>query len=200
MTPATEASASARAAQRMERIARVLWAILWLNLAVAVAKLLYGWRSGAIAMTADGVHSLLDASSNVIGLVGIAVARRPPDANHPYGHRKYETFGALGVAAMLMLGCTQIVNAAIARLREPHLPAITPLGFAVLGLTITINVFVVWVEPSRGPPAEQASCSSRMRPTPGATCWRACWCWPASWPRAPAGSGPTWRSRHSSWC
>jgi cation diffusion facilitator family transporter len=78
------------------------------------------------------------------------VARRPPDANHPYGHRKYETFGALGVAAMLMLGCTQIVTAAIARLREPHLPAITPLGFAVLGLTITINVFVVWLERREG--------------------------------------------------
>jgi cation diffusion facilitator family transporter len=150
MTPSADASVNARAAQRMQRIARVLWGILWLNLAVAVAKLLYGWKSGAIAMTADGVSSLLDASSNVIGLIGVAVARRPPDANHPYGHRKYETFSALGVTAMLLLACTEIVNAAIARVREPHLPVITPLGFVILGLTITINLFVVWIERREG--------------------------------------------------
>ena len=139
-----------RASRRLDRIARVLWWILWLNLAVALAKLLYGWRSGAIAMTADGVHSLLDASSNVVGLVGVAVARRPPDANHPYGHRKYETFAALGVAAMLFLGCHEIVGSAVERLRHPQLPAITNLGFGVIGLTLAINIFVVWVERREG--------------------------------------------------
>lgn len=139
-----------RAAQRLDRIARVLWGILWLNLAVALAKLAYGWKSGAIAMTADGVHSVLDASSNLVGLVGVAVARRPPDANHPYGHRKYETFAALGVALMLFLGCREIVVAALTRLRDRQLPEITTLGFVTLGLTITINVLVVWIERREG--------------------------------------------------
>ena len=139
-----------RALERRDRIARVLWGILWLNLAVAVAKLAYGWRSHAIAMTADGIHSLLDGSSNIVALVGVAVARRPPDANHPYGHRKYETFAALGVAMMLFLGCREVVTAALARLRDPRLPDITPLGFGVLALTITINLFVVWVERREG--------------------------------------------------
>ena len=139
-----------QAARRLDRIASVLWRILWLNLAVAIAKLLYGWRSGAIAMTADGIHSLLDASSNVIGLVGLAVARRPPDANHPYGHRKYETFAALGVAVMLFAGCQQVIGAAIARFRQPEPPVITAMGFVVIGLTLAINVFVVWVERREG--------------------------------------------------
>jgi cation diffusion facilitator family transporter len=148
--PAGIPSVNARATQRLDRIARVLWGILWLNLGVALVKLLYGWKSGAIAMAADGIHSLLDASSNVIGLVGVAVARRPPDANHPYGHRKYETFAALGVAVMLFLGCREIVNAAVARLRNPHLPAITTLGFVILGVTIAVNVLVVWIERREG--------------------------------------------------
>ena len=139
-----------RAAWRLDRIASVLWRILWLNLAVAVAKLLYGWQSGAIAMTADGIHSLLDASSNVLGLVGIAVARKPPDANHPYGHRKYETFAALGVAIMLFAGCHEVINAALARLRHPEPPVITGMGFVVIGLTLAINLFVVWVERREG--------------------------------------------------
>ncbi len=139
-----------RTAVRFDRIATVLWRILWLNLAVAVAKLLYGWKSGAIAMTADGIHSLLDASSNVVGLVGVAVARRPPDANHPYGHRKYETFAALGVAAMLFFGCHEVINSALARLRTSESPIISNLGFVVIGFTLAINVFVVWVERREG--------------------------------------------------
>ena len=137
-------------ANRLDRIRSVLWWILWLNLAVAVAKLVYGFRSGAIAIGADGLHSLLDASSNVIGLVGIAVARRPADANHPYGHRKYETFAALGVAAMLFVGCNEIVSAAIERLRHPRLPDVTPAGFVLLAVTIAINLLVVRIERSQG--------------------------------------------------
>jgi cation diffusion facilitator family transporter len=117
---------------------------------VAVAKLVYGFFSGAIAVRADGLHSLLDASSNVIGLVGITVARRPPDANHPYGHRKYETFAALGVAAMMFFGCHEIVTSTIDRIRHPRLPAITTAGFVILAATVVINLLVVWIERREG--------------------------------------------------
>lgn len=139
-----------RVTQRRDQVAAILWRVLWLNLAVALAKLLYGWKSGAIAMTADGIHSALDASSNVIGLVGVAVARRPPDANHPYGHRKVETFAALAVAMMLFLACNEVIRSALARLRDPRPADITALGFIVVGVTIAINVFVVWVERREG--------------------------------------------------
>ncbi len=139
-----------RATQRLDRIAGVLWGILGLNLAVAVAKILYGRHSGAIAITADGIHSLLDGSSNVVGLIGLAVARRPPDANHPYGHRKYETFAALGIAGMLFIGCQEIAKAAIGRLMHPRLPEITAAGFAILLATLSVNLFVVWYERREG--------------------------------------------------
>jgi cation diffusion facilitator family transporter len=135
---------------RVASIARVLWVILWLNLLVAVAKLLYGQRSGAIAMTADGVHSLIDAASNVLGLIAVAYARRPPDANHPYGHRKYETFAALGIVAMMLLGCEEILAAALDRLRHPKVPDVTPLGYAVIVVTLAINLGVTVVERRAG--------------------------------------------------
>jgi cation diffusion facilitator family transporter len=138
------------AKRRLDSISRVLWAILALNLAVAVAKLLYGWCSGAIAITADGIHSLLDGSSNVFGLVGVWASRRPPDANHPYGHRKYETVAALAVAVMLFFACYQIAAHAIARLRHPSLPHITLEGFVIVGATVLVNLFVVWYERRAG--------------------------------------------------
>ncbi|MEO5617164.1 MAG: cation diffusion facilitator family transporter [Candidatus Eisenbacteria bacterium] len=137
-------------ADRARDVARVLWAILGLNLVVAAAKLYYGHQSGAIAITADGIHSALDGLSNVLGLVGLAVARRPPDANHPYGHRKYETVAALGVAAMLFIGCQEILSSAFERMRHPRLPEVSALGFVVILGTIGINVFVVWIERREG--------------------------------------------------
>lgn len=135
-----------RAAQRLARISRVLWIIFFLNLIVALAKLIYGYRSGALGITADGIHSLLDAASNIVGLVGIAIARRPPDVNHPYGHRKYETFAALGISMMLFVGCFEVATAALERLRHPRLPDIDARGFIVLGLTLFINTIVVVYE------------------------------------------------------
>ncbi len=134
----------------MRRIARVLWVILLLNLVVALAKLFYGLRTGAVALSADGAHSLLDASGNVIALIGIAVARRPPDANHPYGHRKYETFAALGVAALLFFGCWEIGSAAFDRLLHPRPPHLSMDVFVTLALTLVINVLVVVVERREG--------------------------------------------------
>lgn len=130
---------------RSRKIAFVLAVILVLNLAVAIAKIAYGRKSGALGIQADGLHSLLDGSSNIIGLVGVAVASRPPDANHPYGHRKYETFAALAVAVMMFLGCWEIGSAAFARLRHPVAPQVTGEGFVILVATLLVNLFVtVW--------------------------------------------------------
>jgi cation diffusion facilitator family transporter len=139
-----------RARERIRRITRVLWAILVLNLIVALAKIFYGLASGAVALLADGIHSLLDASGNVVALIGISAARRPPDANHPYGHRKFETFAALGVAGLLFLGCYEIAQSAWERLRHPRPLELTPAILVTLLLTLAINVFVVLYERRQG--------------------------------------------------
>ncbi len=137
-------------ARRTRSVVGVLGFILGLNLAIALAKLLYGWRSHAIAIQADGLHSLLDAASNAMGIVAVVLARKPPDANHPYGHRKYETFAALGIALMMFAGCWEIAAASLERVRHPVLPHVTPAGFVVLSTTIAVNVFVTIFERRAG--------------------------------------------------
>jgi len=139
-----------RATERSRKIALVLAIVLVLNLAVAAAKLWYGFVSGALGIRADGLHSLLDGLSNVIGLVGVLVAARPPDANHPYGHRKYETFAALAVAVMMIFGCWEIAEAAIDRLRHPVVPRVSATGFAILLVTLAINLGVTVYERRAG--------------------------------------------------
>jgi len=82
--------AMAVSASRITRdgVRRVLWITLLLNVAVSAGKILVGKLSGSLAMVADGYHSLVDGSTNVMGLVVATFAYTPPDPGHPYGHRK----------------------------------------------------------------------------------------------------------------
>ena len=136
--------------QRAAAIRRVLWVVLALNLAVAIAKLAIGWSVNSLGMVADGFHSLLDGSSNVIGLVGMALASRPPDLDHPYGHHKYESFSALAIALLLGLTALEVVRAGVARLGTDARPVPTALAFAVMVATMAVNAAVSRYESGAG--------------------------------------------------
>ncbi|HKH73877.1 MAG TPA: cation diffusion facilitator family transporter, partial [Vicinamibacterales bacterium] len=97
---------------RYTEVTRVLNRVLLLNLVVAVAKIALGYYSGAVSILSDGFHSLTDSASNVVALVGVSVARRPPDADHPYGHRKYETMASLAILVFLVVVLVQVLSAA----------------------------------------------------------------------------------------
>src|ERR1700687_1309269 len=88
----------------------VLIRVLVLNLGVALAKIAFGYASGAISILSDGFHSLTDSASNIVGLVGIRAAGQPPDEDHPYGHRKYETVAAAALTVFLMLLFIEILR------------------------------------------------------------------------------------------
>ena len=68
---------------RSTAVSRVLFRVLLLNLLVALAKIVLGLTSGAVSVLSDGLHSLTDGASNVVALVGVKMARQPPDADHP---------------------------------------------------------------------------------------------------------------------
>ena len=132
---------------RYRAVSVVLARVLALNLAVALAKIVFGYASGAISILSDGFHSLTDSASNVVGLVGIRAADQPPDADHPYGHRKYETVAAATLAVFLMLMFVEVLRNAFNHLSgrtAPH--AISTSSFAVMLLTIGVNLFVVVYE------------------------------------------------------
>ena len=88
--------------QKFKKVQRVLIYVLFLNLTVAFAKIIYGNLTGTLSMIADGYHSLFDGVSNIIGLAGSFIGARPPDMGHPYGHRKYETVASIFIALLLI--------------------------------------------------------------------------------------------------
>jgi len=99
---------------------------------------------------ADGYHSLVDGSNNVIGLIVAAFAFRPPDPDHPYGHRKFET-AATGLIGLALLALAwEVLSGALGRTAKPALPEIGPLNWAVMAATIGVNLFVSWYEAREG--------------------------------------------------
>lgn len=137
-------------APRHEAVSRVLGRVLIFNLAVACAKLVLGYATGAVSVVSDGYHSVADSASNVIGLIGLRVARKPPDEDHPYGHRKFETLAAGGIFVFLLLAVVEIGRAAVKRLAAPEPPQVTWLSFAVMIATLVINVAVMRYEAASG--------------------------------------------------
>jgi len=129
----------------------VLVQVLALNLAVALAKIVFGYASGAVSILSDGFHSLTDSASNVVGLVGVRAAGRPPDADHPYGHRKYETVAAAAVGVFLLLVFVELLRNAFNHLAGRTMsPDISAASFIVMVVTIAINLFVVRYETGEG--------------------------------------------------
>jgi len=129
-------------------IRRVLFITMGLNLLATVAKLAVGYWTGSISLIADGFDSVFDSASNVVGLVGIALAARPADEEHPYGHRKFETFTAIGIAILLFLTCWELAESALERLRAPALmaPTVNLWSFGALLTSILVHLTVVRYE------------------------------------------------------
>jgi len=133
--------------ERYASVSRVLIRVLFLNLAVALAKIAFGYATGAISILSDGFHSLTDAASNVVGLVGVNAARLPPDEDHPYGHRKYETVAAAAIVLFLLLVMVEVLRNAfnhLTRRAAPH--EISLASFVVMLVTVGINLLVVKYE------------------------------------------------------
>jgi cation diffusion facilitator family transporter len=134
----------------MKQVRRLLWIILVFNVGVAIAKVVYGLIAHSLSMTADGFHSFSDSGSNIIGLIGVWIASHPPDEGHPYGHKKFETYTTLGIAALLLFVAYEVASGAIGRIRNPMTPTITTMSFVVMIVTLAINVGVYLYEYQAG--------------------------------------------------
>jgi len=135
---------------RTDAVSRVLSRVLVLNLAVAVAKLAFGYATGTVSMISDGFHSLTDSASNVVGLAGARVSRKPPDEDHPYGHRKFETLAAGGIFVFLLLAVVEVARSALSRLSGGEPPNVSRWSFAVMLATMAVNLVVVRYERGEG--------------------------------------------------
>ncbi len=135
---------------KFKKIKNVLWIILFANVLVALLKIVIGSKIQSSSMTADGFHSLTDGTSNIIGIIGIGLAVKPKDEDHPYGHKKFETLAGLGIAMMLFFVSATIIKEAFTKFFNPTTPNISAESIIILVVTLIINIFVTNYESKMG--------------------------------------------------
>ncbi|MBI4825841.1 MAG: cation transporter [Nitrospirae bacterium] len=135
---------------RLKKVQRVLYYTLILNMLVAGAKMFYGYMTNSTSMLSDGLHSFLDGTSNIIGLVGVWIASHPPDKRHPYGHRKFETLSTIAIAVLIMMAGIEILKRAYHSFTVPHEIEVTSVSFLIMFVTMIINISVMIYETRKG--------------------------------------------------
>jgi len=132
-------------------VRRVFIGLLVANLAVVGVKLAVGITSGSLAVLGGAVDSCVDALNNVLALIIVRVAAKEPDEDHPYGHGKFETLGALAIVGFLSITCFELVRGAVNHfVSGSHRVDVSDFQLALLVLTLGVNLLITWYEHRRG--------------------------------------------------
>jgi cation diffusion facilitator family transporter len=136
---------------RAPAVRATLLLVLVLNALVVLAKGIVGIRTQSLSVLGAALDSSLDLLTNIVGMVLVRVAAREPDEEHPYGHEKFETVGALGIVGFLSISCFELLRRGVVSLsrgQSARVPGIPELG--LIAGTMAINIFVSWYERRRG--------------------------------------------------
>lgn len=112
------------------------------NLLLFAAKLTVGMLCGSVAVTADAVNNLSDAASGIISLLGFKMAARPADADHPFGHARYEYLAGLTVAVLILHIGIELLKSSVDKLIAPTPIAFSPITVAVLIGSIAVKLWL----------------------------------------------------------
>ena len=122
--------------------------LLRVSIVVAVLtialKTLAWWITDSVGLLSDAMESLVNLASAVFALVMVTIARRPADADHPYGHHKAEYFSAGFEGLLIIVAALGIVWAAVQRLFHPQPLDQLGWGLALSVLSSAINGGLAW--------------------------------------------------------
>ena len=108
------------------------------NIILFLGKLLAGLLAGSVAIIADAVNNLSDASSSVVTLLGFRLAQQPADEDHPYGHARYEYLSGLLVAVLILVIGVELVKSSVGKIISPE-----PIDFSMITVAILVASVVV---------------------------------------------------------
>ena len=132
---------------RHREVRRILWLTFFANISVVLTKGVAGVLASSLSVLADAAHSSVDAWNNVMALLIARVAAKAPDEDHPYGHAKFETLGALAIVAFLSVTFYELIKSAVTRLMGyGGTPEATPLAIAVMLGSAVVSLVVARYE------------------------------------------------------
>jgi len=124
--------------QRDKNVQRIILLEGSANFTVLLAKLWVGFSTGSLAILGDAIHSLTDVTNNIVAWVVIRLSVQPPDREHPYGHRKFETLAVFFLAALLAVLAFELALQAIKK--EDEIIASSPLELGIMLGVLTVNI------------------------------------------------------------
>jgi cation diffusion facilitator family transporter len=138
-------SSSETATNDVRRELTVTWASLFINLVLGAVKIASGIFGRSSAIIADGLHSLSDLASDLAVLWGIRSARIPPDADHHYGHKRYEQVVTLAIGLLLVLTAVYVAAEAVATIGQRHEGQASWWPFWIAISSIVLKEAMFWV-------------------------------------------------------
>ena len=112
------------------------------NLLLFAAKILVGTLARSVAITADAVNNLSDASGSIITLLGFRLAEKPADEEHPYGHARMEYLSGLAVAAIILIIGVQLGISSVEKIISPEPIVFSAALLIVLILSIAVKLWM----------------------------------------------------------
>lgn len=113
------------------------------NVLLFAGKMLAGLLSGSVAIMADAVNNLSDASSSLISLIGFKLADKPADAEHPYGHGRYEYLSGLMVAVMILAIGVELLKSSVQKIFAPEPVTFSLLTVGILAASILVKLWMM---------------------------------------------------------
>ena len=112
---------------------------IFVNLLLALAKLLVGLISGSVSIIADALNNLMDGASSIVTLVGFKLAEKPADEEHPFGHARSEYLAGLVVAMMIFVVGYELVFSSVKKIMNPTAVDFSLPVAVVLVLSIAVK-------------------------------------------------------------
>ena len=111
------------------------------NVVLCTMKILIGIFSSSIAIIADGINNLADASSSLMTLIGFKLASQPEDENHPYGHARIEYLTGLFVSILIIILGVQLLKTSIEKILDPEILEFSYITIITLVIAIVIKLW-----------------------------------------------------------
>ena len=112
------------------------------NLLLFTAKLILGLVSQSISVMADAFNNLSDAASSIIGFVGVKMAQKPADEDHPFGHGRIEYISAFIVAFLVIQVGFSLFKTSVGKIQNPQDMVFSGSTVAVLALSIGVKLWL----------------------------------------------------------
>ena len=112
------------------------------NVLLCAGKFLVGTLFGSVAIAADAVNNLADASASIITLVGFKLSEKPADAEHPFGHARIEYLSALSIALMILVIGVELLKTSVSKIFTPEAVTFSYISVGVLVASIIVKIWL----------------------------------------------------------